>query len=110
MFILRDDNEPIKWPVKIHRPLSGGRVEKRHGFTGHFRVYDSEQLTDIGRLPDVEFVSHILVGWDDDLVDEHKQPIPFSDDTRDKLARTTYIKAAIFNAYWDMMAGREAKN
>ncbi len=109
MFVLREINEPIKWPVEISRPLSGGKVET-HGFTAHLMPLDTVALGELSRLPDAEFIIYILLGWEEDLVDEQQQPIPFSPAARDKLARTTWIKRAILAAYQEMLAGLPSKN
>jgi len=110
MFVLREETEPLHWPVRISRPLSGGKIDKRFGFTAHFRVLPVEQLDKLRRAGDREIIAQILVGWEPDLCDEHSQPLPFSAETRDRLAGIAYIKLAILEAYWEMMSGREAKN
>ncbi len=109
MFILRETNQPIKWPVTISIPVDGGTVQS-FGFTAHFLPHDAEQLAALSKLSDQEFVAAILPGWESDLVDEHNQPLPFSAVTRDRLARTTWIKRAIITAYYQMLAGLPAKN
>ena len=109
MFKIRKHDEPIPWPVKISVPLPGGKVDAEGGFTAHFQFIDTDKVDEISRKPDAEYISTILVGWDG-VVDEDGEPVPFSVEARDAMAKNSYIKAAIFAAFWEMMTGREAKN
>jgi hypothetical protein len=110
MFVLREETAPLHWPVKVSRPLSGGKTDSSGGFTAYFRVLPEAEIEALKDAPDREVLAAILVGWGEDLVDAEQRPLPYSAETRNKLAAVPYLKGAILRAYWDMLAGREAKN
>ena len=108
MFVLREPSQSLKWPVKVSIPQDGGGV-RTYQFTGHFKVLIQQELEQVVE-DDARFIDAMLVGWGDDLCDENNEPLPYADATREKLAAITYIKNAIITAYWELAAGRAAKN
>ncbi len=108
MFILRDPSQSLQWPVQVSIPQDGGGI-RRYQFTGHFKVLLQAELEQVVE-DDERFIAAMLVGWGDDLCDENQAPIPYSDVVREKLAAISYIKHAIITAYWQLSAGRTAKN
>ena len=110
MFKPRDTSDPIKWPVKVSVPKDGGVIDDRHGFTAHFKVLDAPSLQKFDRRPPDALLKEVVVGWEEDLRDEQEDPLPYAAELRDALIDNLHIRNALHSAYWDMMAGREAKN
>lgn len=109
MFVVRKHDQPVKWPVKVSRPEDEGKVS-RHGFTAHFLVKSQAELEEISGVGNQAFLAKIWVGWSEDLRGADNESLPFSEAARDELAGITYVAGAVISAYWEMMAGRAAKN
>lgn len=43
MFVIEDDNTPIKWPVIVSLPVDGGKIADFQ-FTGHFKRLSDESM------------------------------------------------------------------
>lgn len=108
MFVVRNHNESIKWPVKVEMPVDGGKTQKV-GFTAHFIYLNQDRLDELATLPDGDFIKEIMVGWDG-VQDEDKNEVPFSPEAAAELVKIGYVKRAIVTAYWDFIAGRATKN
>jgi len=109
MFIVRNEKQPIKWPVTVSVPQDGGGI-REYKFTAFFQMLTADQIKEFENEGDEAYIEKILVGWGTDLVDEESTPIPFSDEMRNKLAQMTNVKLGIVNAYWNLIRGVKAKN
>lgn len=109
MFRLKEPDEPTEWPVTVHVPQAGGKTAK-HRFTAHFRWLDAEAWQAAAFDGDQALLREVLVGWGEDLRDEHGEPIPFSSEQRDRLARITFVRRAVVTAYGEFIQGRAAGN
>lgn len=86
--------------VKVQVPVDGGFKEQT--FKATFRVMTTEQLIaradDTGTDSDETILRQVIVGLDD-LVDDAEQPIPYSDEIRDRLIAVPYVRGALMAVY-----------
>lgn len=96
MFIL-SENPRFTHAVKVMTPVDGGhKVEE---FKATFLVVDVHSLGDTNSLDgQTELLQRVVVGLED-IVDDAKKPIPFSDEFRDRLIGIPYIRAGLVQTY-----------
>lgn len=83
-------------PVTVCVPVDGGHANETFKVT--FRVLDLDQL-DVGSLGgQQELLQKIVVGFDE-IEDEDGNPAPYSEELRDRMIATPYVRAAIFQTY-----------
>lgn len=83
--------------VRVMVPIDGGHAEQTMRVT--FRVEDVDKLTGIQDEGGQRAVLQRVVSHVDDLVDDAEQPVPYSDDLRDKLIGVPFVRIAMFLAY-----------
>lgn len=138
-FKFASERPQFTWPVKVRVPVDGGKFQDQT-FTGCFRACPRSVLTehlerqaraikaaqaaagdgtgDDGRAQadrdvdaETEIMREYFVGWGDDLVGEDGQPLPYSDEMRDRLLDVAFVRRAVTDAYWTAMnGGARAKN
>lgn len=95
------DPEPkFTHPVTAHVPADGGHEAQT--FNATFRVMGDTQLGTFDmndRASTVAFLREVLVGFGD-VEDAAKQPVVFSDRTRDWLIDLPYTRAALVKGYF----------
>jgi len=123
MFVFRKASE-FKWPVRIPVPEDGRAVARE--VTGVFKTVAPERIQQIVQEAiagirgddaeemqanaDLRLLREVLVGWDG-IVDEDKQAIAFSDETREALMAVPYVRGAFVEAYnKGANGGAKAKN
>ncbi len=115
MFILDDGEEPLirDWPVVISKPVDGGRVQK-HEVTMDFVLLSQREIDDqveasraSGESADVDILHRVLRGMGG-FKDHAGNPIPYSEEMRDKVLRIPYVRIAFINAYFQAAAGQKA--
>ena len=111
MFVL-DDSGEFDWPVDVKKPVDGGKFQLQR-FTARFRPVGEEEQATIFKLPiteqNVAQARACWIGWGDDVCDADKQPLPYDEETRDRLLGRSYISNAVTRAYWDAMTGKKAE-
>lgn len=84
-------------PVTVMVPIDGGH--RTDTFKATFRVGESNSL---GRFAELEGqdeeLRKVFVGCDE-IVDEADNAIPFSNELRDQMIATPYVRAGLVNAY-----------
>lgn len=101
--------------VKFMAPSEAGRL-KEVSFTGQFARLESEELEALqdkaakGEVRDLAMARKVLVGWGEDLVDEEKQPIPFSEENKEALLADAAAMTAVVRTFFDQVRGARVKN
>lgn len=108
MFKLIETDEPIQWPVTVHVPQHGGKTAK-HKFTALFAYLPADDIAPASEAGDEAFLGRVLLGWQG-VQDEEGNPLPFSDEARDRLVRIPYVRRALILAWHEFIQGRAAKN
>lgn len=91
-------SEPVfTHEVKVMVPVDGGFEAQT--FKARFRVMDVEQLSDVQDEGGQKAVLQKVVAGMEDLVDEAGEPMPYSDDLRDRLIGVPFVRIALFTAY-----------
>jgi hypothetical protein len=96
MFVL-SENPRFTHAVKVMTPVDGGhKVEE---FKATFTVIDVNDIGDTSSLPgQTELLRRVVVGLED-IVDDAKKPVPYSDEFRDRLIGIPYIRAGLVQTY-----------
>lgn len=110
MFVLTDD-PTFAHKVKVMVPVDGGHLPQ--DFTATFRVIPTEEAAKYD-LSDgqssKEFLRRVVVKFGDDLVGDDKQPLPYSDDLRDRLIGVPYVRQALARTYFAAIGGQTLGN
>ena len=109
MFVLKADHE-FDWPVTVRIPIDGGKYASQT-FTARFRLPSKDEMTNMAAVlgDDAANARKVMVGWDG-IVDEQKQPVPFSDEALDALLGVPWARVAIWQAFIDASFGIKRKN
>lgn len=116
----------VTWPVAVNVPVDGGDVTIER-FQATFAILDSkvvDALTEevrsnidrraageTGLVTSVdEFVLRKAIRSLEDLQDEDKKPLSYTEDRRDQLLAIPYVRNALWEAYAAACQGRKAKN
>ncbi|SFJ00259.1 hypothetical protein [Nitrosomonas sp. Nm34] len=104
-----EEQKSIKWPVNINIPKDGGGVKKAT-FTAEFELIDQDEFSAIYQDGgnDLDMLRRVLVGWGEDVVDEKGSPLPYGDETREKLIKKGYVRAGLVEAYMNCNNGKAA--
>lgn len=100
--------------VIVEIPSNKGQVEKRN-FDAEFKRLSAKELAEYrvllnsGELDDEGFVRIVLVGWDK-VIDEHKAPVPFTEEVRDELLNIHPVTPAVIKAFFSTINGAALKN
>lgn len=126
----------FRWPIKPIEPdpeTPGKLIE--HEFTGIFRIISPERamaseearrkiiklatadanietLTKVNadlKAHDLKAVREVLIGWEEDLLDESGNPIPFSETTFAAVYAHDRVRAAIGRAYSEAITEDKAR-
>ena len=109
-FIIQTGEKKVKWPVRVHEPIDGGKT-KEHEFEVTYGLLTQAEYDKAmqDKLPDHEFIKKILRGWSA-LTDEGGNEIPFNDANIELLASIPYIRRALISAYHEAVSGIAVKN
>ncbi len=55
-----------------------------------------------------EHLTRIVKGWDDGVVDENKQPVPFSAEALHAALQSVFVRTGLYAAYMQSLAGTDA--
>jgi len=107
MFMMVKD-PTFSWPVTVHVPGDGARIAQT--FTGLFRVVPATRAAALlaEQRSAAALFREVLIGWQG-IVDERREPVPFSEETREALLDHGYILVALSEAYADALSGRAAE-
>jgi hypothetical protein len=107
--------EEVSWPVVVNIPVDGGAVRK-HSFEARFKLLDTAQAKAAmeehpaagdDEAPEADFLHQVLTGWDK-VSDESGAPLPFNAENKATLLRITYVRTALFDAYFQASTGNAA--
>lgn len=107
------------WPVKVRVPNEDPRRAGQMSefkFNALFEAIDTEEAksirSEVDQLPPDEQVDRqndllrrVVVGWNEDLIDEDKAPIPFSPEVLDELLRDPWVLLAFWIAWGEALSG-----
>jgi hypothetical protein len=107
MFKLSSDPK-FTIPVEVFVPIDGGH--RKDTFKATFRVGEADALNEFALLDGQrEELRKIFVGFDE-VLDEADNPIPYSDEMRDRMIATPYVRAALVQAYLGAIVKARAGN
>lgn len=111
------------WPVKVRLPSSdprkaGNRLE--FGFKVQFEVVGTEEadaiLAEVNALPVDEraarqhdLLVRVVRDWDEDIVDDEGQPVPFDEATLRRLLDNPYFATGLWRAWGDSQRDEGAR-
>lgn len=111
------------WPIKVRIPnpdprRAGQFIEQT--FKAEFRAMPTDEahdvLEEIAKLEgdaraerQNDLLKRVVVGWDDDVVDDREEPIPFSGDVLAELLTNVWVVAAFYRAWSTAMTGEGAR-
>jgi len=112
-FVLREEFE-VEWPVKVMVPRDGGGFDQQPCKV-RFKAMPIDEAQEkraaIDDLPEdeqdaghTELLMDTMVGWDG-VIDEDKNPIPFSRDNLKTALRFQFVLTAFVKAYSDAFSG-----
>lgn len=116
-------NRRYFWPIKVRMPTAdmrrAGNVEE-FTFRAEFEAIDTDEARqireEVNALPADErharqndLLLRVVVGWDEDIVDEDKQPVPFETETLAQLLKNQWVSVAFWRAWGESMSGDSAR-
>ena len=107
MFTFTQQRTVKAWPATIIVAENGGTVS-RHPITVDLELIDAEQYRKLAALGDVAVISAIVKGWEA-IGDEQGQPLPFTAENRDALAKHVGFANAVLTAYMQAARGEAAE-
>ena len=95
--------------VHVQTPVDGGHREDT--FKARFKVVDDEgQKSSVYKVSEVkDYLRGLLVGMED-LVDGQKNPIPYSDEVRDRMLALPHVRLALLKTYNEALAKARVGN
>lgn len=121
-FVLTSDHR-YWWPIKVRVPNEDPRKAgqfQEFQFKAQFKAMPIDQANalqaEIAALePDVQSarqndaLKQVLIGWDDALVDESQEPIPFTPGTVELLLANIWALQALYLAWGASLTGGAAR-
>lgn len=107
-FRLADPEATYATPVAIEVPAADGKTEE-FGCVLHFRLLEASRVRDLALEGDEAYLAGILAGWEE-IADFDGEPLEFSGENVEKLARIAYFTRAVAEAYDRFSQGLPAKN
>lgn len=96
------------WPIKVSMPSAddAGEVQSFE-FQMRFRALARSRVAEIdaeaAQNPGIDIIGQtvreVSVGWDQNVVDEHRAPVPFSKETLAEAMENGWFTKAVWNAY-----------
>ncbi|WP_342237174.1 hypothetical protein [Inquilinus sp. OTU3971] len=105
-----DENPTFKRPVKAQKPADGGF--ETVSFDATFRLLGLDELEQFDTTTvagTTQFLQSVVVDLAG-VLDQNKQPIPYSDRLRDRVVNTHYARAALIQEYFDGAKGGRLGN
>ena len=116
-------NRRYWWPIKVRMPSEdksrAGNIDEFR-FKALFEAIDQDEAKEItervAKLAEEERVDQMnallhrqVVGWDDDILDEDKNPVPFDTDTFTEILKDPWVLKAFWVAWTESMSGDSAR-
>lgn len=92
------DEKTVMWPVKARMPKDNGRFEVLE-FKAKFKLLAKSAIDAMRDLPDADLLREVVVGWDEQVVDDTGQPVPFSDEARAIMLEPVWLRVALNDAF-----------
>lgn len=111
------------WPIKVRVPNSdakrAGQFEEFQ-FKAQFEAISTDEadklIADVNALPPDErtgrqndLLLRVVKGWDDQIIDESKEAIPFDPDTLSQLLTDPWVLVAFWRAWGESMSGEAGR-
>jgi len=97
----------IEWPVDVHIPQDGGKVQKQR-FTAEFEILPTPEYQALAESGD-DVLERVLTGWGADLKNEAGDaPLEFNEENKAMLLKIPYVRVALLRAYMQAQTGQEA--
>ena len=103
-------NPEFSHVVKVTIPVNGGHDVQ--SFTARFRALSisaTEQHNTLTAEGTAAYLREIFVGWDG-VTDDQGEPIPFNDETRDRMLDVPFVRIALLETYNAAMMGAKRGN
>ena len=99
----------IKWPVTVNIPRDGGNTTKAI-CNVRYKILPNAEFQAIYKNEgtDEDLLRNVVVGWEDDVVDESGTPIEFSAEALDKLIEIPYRRNGLVAGYMELSQGKGA--
>lgn len=113
-FVLKQSGSTYFWPVRIDVPADGGRF-KRETFEVEFESIAQSELEKLTQqaaeetIKNIDFARRVVVGWRE-IIDDEGNEMPFSTSSFEQILDVPMVAGAIASAYFESVAGRQAKN
>ena len=103
-------NPEFTHTVKVQTPVNGGHETQT--FQARFRaisVSETEQHNTLTREGTNAYLREIFVGWEG-VTDDQGEPMPFNDETRDRMIDIPFVRVALLESYNAAMMGAKRGN
>jgi len=94
--------------VVVETPKESGGFE-RNDFTAVFKRVDMKDLEELTKIPQIEIIDRVLIGWID-LLDENDDPVEYNAGHRAALLRIPQAGPALIEAFWNSIYKAREKN
>lgn len=106
-----------KWPVEWTIPADGGR-QQTLGFEVEFKRLEQKRIDEIydtaisggGKISDDDLVREVVVGWGNNVLDEHDSPLSFTPSNLNLVMNIQGARAATVRAFFQSIIGAKEKN
>lgn len=102
-------------PVSFHFLAEGGELQES-GFRARFKHLDQQAFDAFTQrlgLPDAdatELLKEVLIGWDDQVLDEGGQLLAYTPHNRDRLVAVRLMASKLLRAFFDANRAAAEKN
>lgn len=113
MFSIKKAVSEYSWPVAVHLPVDGGKIEKQT-FDATFKRISATRINEIreaieaGKITDLSLAGEVLIGWTG--VTDGEDVVPFSETNKAALLDIPTVAAAIVRAFFESLSGAPRKN
>lgn len=122
MSFVIQQNPTYRWPLTLSLPVDDGKREKST-FTAVFRRLKQSRIEEISRLArsaqygrdeegelpsDRDVVREVLADWDD-VVDDEREPVPFTDSTLSQMLEIPTVSGQIIAQWFESLEPAKKK-
>lgn len=122
MAFLIQQNPTYRWPLTLSLPVDDGKREKST-FTAIFRRLRQSRIEEISKqarsaqygkedeaeLPsDRDVVREIMAGWDD-VIDDEREPVPFTDSALSQMLEIPTVSGQIIAQWFESLEPAKKK-
>jgi hypothetical protein len=98
----------IWWKVRVSVPQDGGTV-RQDSFKAQFKIMGDARFAEVAKdATPAEMLREVVVGWSD--LTANGEPVPFSEDMRDRITDLPFMRSALFDAFLEARVGQRPKN